>query len=271
MNELFAPAFRFPGGSVLARQISREPAQAYLVTARADSPLITALSAAAVCLGTEGKPCGCCRGCRKAASGQHPDIETLQPEKDRKTIGVDQIRSLRAAASMLPGEAPHKVWILPDADALNDHCQNALLKLLEEPPAGAVFLLCCANPGKLLPTVRSRCVTVQSVPECETADPTEAETLVDVLTQGPLTDLVRFLYAHFDKSKGTDPGELLRSAHRVSVRRLGEAEAAGRSGQTLHAAAQLLAKAITYTESNVSPGHVAGLLLAGGTEMRNLN
>ena len=121
------------------------------------------LAAAAVCSGAGARPCGQCRDCRKAAAGMHPDIITVgrltdDKGKVKQAITVDQIRALSADAIVLPNEAARKVYILDEAETMNAAAQNAALKLLEEPPAGAVFLLCTVRPLLLLPTVRSRCM-----------------------------------------------------------------------------------------------------------------
>ena len=131
------------------------------------------LAAAAVCSGRGPKPCGACRDCRKALSGVHPDIMlvgrlTDDKGKQKAQITVDQIRALSADAVVLPNEAERKVYILDEAETMNAAAQNAALKLLEEPPAGAVFLLCTVNPMLLLPTVRSRCARVSAGGETET-------------------------------------------------------------------------------------------------------
>lgn len=120
------------------------------------------LAAAAVCVSAGKKPCGRCRDCRKVEAGIHPDVLTVgrltdDKGKQKQAITVDQIRALSADAIVLPNEAARKVYILDEAETMNPAAQNAALKLLEEPPAGAVFLLCTVNPLLLLPTVRSRC------------------------------------------------------------------------------------------------------------------
>ena len=120
------------------------------------------LAAAAVCSGAGVRPCGKCRDCRKAAEHVHPDIITVSRLLDdkgrpKREIGVDQIRDVIADAQVLPNEAARKVYIIDRAETMNPAAQNAALKLLEEPPAGAVFLLCTTNAMQLLPTVRSRC------------------------------------------------------------------------------------------------------------------
>jgi DNA polymerase III, gamma/tau subunits len=124
------------------------------------------LAMAAVCSGEGKKPCGVCRDCRKAEAGIHPDVITVSRPADDKgkrkqNITVDQIRALSADAVVLPNEAQRKVYILDEAETMNLAAQNAALKLLEEPPAGVVFLLCAVRPMQLLETVRSRCAMVK--------------------------------------------------------------------------------------------------------------
>lgn len=116
------------------------------------------LARAMVCSSPEGKPCGSCPDCKKALSGIHPDIITVVPEEDRKTISVEQIRRLGADAHIRPNEAMRKVYLLPETDhRLRGEGQNAMLKLLEEGPSYAAFVLLAENAGSLLTTVRSRC------------------------------------------------------------------------------------------------------------------
>ncbi len=116
---------------------------------------------AMVCTG-QRPPCGICRACRKADKGIHPDIITVSPEAG-KELTVGQIRDLRADAYVLPNEAPRKVYLIENAQKMNASAQNALLKVLEEGPPYAAFLLLCDNAAALLPTIRSRCETVRVV------------------------------------------------------------------------------------------------------------
>ena len=122
------------------------------------------LSSAMVCQ-EEGnrRPCGSCPPCRKAAGGIHPDIITISGP-DGKPISVDQVRQLRSDAHIRPNEAQRKVYLLERADRMNQSAQNAMLKLLEEGPAYAVFLLLAENGGGLLSTIRSRCETLNLLP-----------------------------------------------------------------------------------------------------------
>ena len=130
--------------------------------------LARTLAQAAVCEGAQ-KPCGVCAACRKAAGGNHPDIEELGGSGAARSFHIDVVRDLRERAYVLPNEAPRRVMILAGADGMTVQAQNALLKILEEPPASLLFILTCENRALLLPTVRSRtlCVTLQGVGAAE--------------------------------------------------------------------------------------------------------
>lgn len=113
------------------------------------------LAAAILCSGTN-KPCGTCSHCRKALGNGHPDYITID-DPEKKTVPVELIRQARADIYIRPNEAEHKVYLFPRAQDMGIPGQNALLKVLEEPPVYGVFILLTDNPEKLLPTVRSRC------------------------------------------------------------------------------------------------------------------
>ncbi len=102
------------------------------------------------------RPCLSCRACGKALSGAHPDVITVEPTG--ATLTVEPIRKARAALRKMPGEGPCHVVVIPEAQTMNRHAQNALLQVLESPPGEAVFLLLCDTAYALLPTVRSRCL-----------------------------------------------------------------------------------------------------------------
>jgi DNA polymerase-3 subunit delta' len=123
------------------------------------------LAAALMCTGDE-KPCGICEGCRKVLSGVHPDFITVD-DPEKKTVPVDLIRQARADIYVQPNEGLRKIYLFPRGQDMGIPGQNALLKILEEPPSYGVFLLLTDNPERLLPTVRSRCteLALQSVPE----------------------------------------------------------------------------------------------------------
>ena len=116
------------------------------------------------------RPCGKCLSCVQAASGNHPDIITVTHEKPN-SIGVDEIRRMRADIQIKPYANPYKVYIIPDAEKMTVQAQNALLKTLEEPPEYAVLLLIANGTENFLPTILSRCVLLRmrAVPEVEIA------------------------------------------------------------------------------------------------------
>ena len=130
----------------------------YLITGPRGSgkrTLAGLLAAALLCEGSE-KPCGICRSCRKALARQHPDFITVD-DPEKKTVPVELIRQTREDVFVRPNEGTRKVYLFPRAQDMGLPGQNALLKVLEEPPEYAVFLLLADSPEKLLPTVRSRC------------------------------------------------------------------------------------------------------------------
>ncbi len=123
------------------------------------------LAKAAVCQGADA-PCGECKGCRLATAGTHPDITIISPEQNKKTISVAQIRKMRNDAHIKAHMASRRVFIINRADQMNEQSQNALLKVLEEPPAQVMFILITRARAALLTTVLSRCVVLTlSVPE----------------------------------------------------------------------------------------------------------
>ncbi len=94
----------------------------------------------------------------RVARGEHPDVLWLAPKERGKMIPVEEVRTFRAEAAVLPGEALRKVMIIDGCGSLNDSGQNAILKILEEPPERVTFLLLAESPAEVLPTIRSRCV-----------------------------------------------------------------------------------------------------------------
>lgn len=127
--------------------------------------LAALLAAAILCQGSH-KPCLTCTPCRKVMDGNHPDFITVD-DPEKKTVTVDLIRQARADIYIQPNESEHKIYLFPRAQDMGIPGQNALLKVLEEPPKYGVFILLTDNPEKLLPTVRSRCteLKLQALPE----------------------------------------------------------------------------------------------------------
>ena len=123
------------------------------------------LATALMCEGNE-KPCGICEACRKMEAGVHPDFITVD-DPEKKTVPVDLIREARADIYVQPNEGQRKIYLFPRGQDMLPPSQNALLKILEEPPSYGVFILLSDNPERLLPTVRSRCteLALTAIPE----------------------------------------------------------------------------------------------------------
>jgi DNA polymerase-3 subunit delta' len=133
--------------------------------------LATLMAQAFVCRQHQGQPCGHCPDCVKVASGIHPDVAPVSRfmaaadmDKDRE-LKVEAVRALRRDAFIRPNEAERKVYLIDRP--LSGQDQNALLKLLEEGPAFAVFLIVVENAASLLETVRSRCTELTCTPLTE--------------------------------------------------------------------------------------------------------
>lgn len=128
------------------------------------------ITKAFLCFGEE-KPCGVCESCRLAAVGSHPDIYIAAPEEGKKNITVAQIRNLRNEAYVKPHIANGRVFIIDMADTMNEQAQNALLKVLEEPPGNTLFLLIAESKASFLDTVISRCTVLSlCLPELSIAE-----------------------------------------------------------------------------------------------------
>lgn len=144
--------------------------------------LAEALAARLLCdaPGADGAACGRCEACLWRLSGNHPDLHRVVPaaEADKAEAGeraegapeggdggkaksaqivIEQIRELQAALAVTGHHSARRAVIIDPAEAMNVYTANALLKLLEEPPPGCVFLLVSSAPRRLLPTIRSRC------------------------------------------------------------------------------------------------------------------
>lgn len=148
-------------------------------------------------------PCGACRACRKLQSGQHPDLLTVSPSGP--LIRVGQVRELCDTLALKPYEARTRVVIINDARAMNPEAANALLKVLEEPPARTLLILVTTQATDLLPTIVSRCQQLRFGPISRSAlasllterhgiEP-EAADIASAMSGGSLTRALRFSQA----------------------------------------------------------------------------
>ena len=138
----------------------------YLISGPAGSGkhTLAQLLAAAILCGKADAPCGHCSVCRKVKDGNHPDFITVT-DPEHKNISVRIVREIRDDMFIRPNEAEHKIYLF--AQDLGTEGQNALLKVLEEPPKYGIFMILTDNPEKILPTVRSRCteLNLTALPE----------------------------------------------------------------------------------------------------------
>ncbi len=116
------------------------------------------------CEAGEPDPCGTCKSCLQAESGNQPDIIWVNHEKPN-VISVDEIRTqILNDISLMPYSSRYKIYIVPDAQLMNQQAQNAILKTLEEPPEYAIIMLLTNNIDKFLPTIISRCIVLNFRP-----------------------------------------------------------------------------------------------------------
>ncbi len=265
------------------------------------------LTAAILCR-EKRRPCLSCTPCRKVMEGNHPDFITVE-DPEHKAVAVKIVRAYREDIFIRPNEAEHKIYLFPQE--LGIEGQNALLKILEEPPSYGVFILLTENPEQLLPTVRSRCTELKltALPEKELkmalqkqfpdAEPEaiasamarsggflgqaqqllkdggalapQTESFAEAITEKNTLLLVQTL-APMEKWKRDQLLPVLQQWDRLvtealmsragmaavssTSRKLGET----RSPRELTAMQESIAKAIEYTQSNVSTGAVCGWL-----------
>lgn len=127
--------------------------------------LAEAFAAMLLCQEPGEDSCGQCHSCKQAANHNNPDIIYVTAEEGKSAIGVDVIRErINNDIVLKPYASSHKVYIIKDAEKMNQQAQNALLKTIEEPPAYAVIILLTCNHNALLQTILSRCVTIQTKP-----------------------------------------------------------------------------------------------------------
>ncbi|MBQ9531108.1 MAG: hypothetical protein IJR70_03440 [Eubacterium sp.] len=115
-----------------------------------------------MCISEEERPCRNCAQCNKVLKGVHPDICEYGPDESKKTrpFTVDTVRDIINDAAVKPNESQYKIYFLYDCERMNTAAQNALLKLIEEPPEYALFILCTQTKSAFLETVLSRSVVI---------------------------------------------------------------------------------------------------------------
>lgn len=260
--------------------------------------LAAQLAAAMECTASE-VPCLGCGQCRKVLGGIHPDVTVITT--DKQTIGVEPIRQMRTDAYIRPNEGKRRVFIIPKAETLTVQAQNVMLKLLEEPPGTASFMLLTDNPGALLQTVRSRAVeltmnrlTEQQVLSCltkkfpeKTADARRAAATCGGLI-GKAIELMEDSGGNTAAAeKAADAVKYIKKKDSLAVAALftgfeksskGDFEALltallesfaaeAAADRQFMALSSCVGRAIEYFRANVSTAHICGYLSAAITEL----
>jgi DNA polymerase III subunit delta' len=125
------------------------------------------LAKALNCAAREADFCGECLSCRKIEKRLHPDVFFIEP--DREVIRIEQVRDLQKKIIFKPMEGRRKVVVIDQAEKLNMHAANCLLKTLEEPPEDTVIILVAHAAVTLLPTIVSRCQRIRFAPLADSA------------------------------------------------------------------------------------------------------
>ena len=112
----------------------------------------------------DGDGCGECPSCKKIIDGNHPDLMVIEPDQEKKVIGINQIREINRHLAFSPVLGQYRITIIDPAERMTPEAANAFLKPLEEPALGNVFVLNVKDPGELLQTIVSRCQKVPFKP-----------------------------------------------------------------------------------------------------------
>jgi len=137
------------------KNVSQQMTHAWLFTGPAGSGRSNAAVAFASALVCPTGGCNKCNECLSVIAGSHADVELIRTQG--LSIKIDEIRELISRASWAPSVANYRVVVIEDADRLTESAANALLKVIEEPGARTVWLLCAPTLADVLPTIRSRC------------------------------------------------------------------------------------------------------------------
>ncbi len=134
-------------------------AQAYLIVGEGTREIAQSFLLRLLC---PGEGCRECPTCQKIRHENHPDVRWI--ERSGAKIAIDQVRALQQDARYRPLEAPQKIYVLAEAEAMSREAANSLLKLLEDPPPQTILLLLARHVSRLLPTILSRCQVLRAAP-----------------------------------------------------------------------------------------------------------
>ena len=251
------------------REKERGLSHAYIISGPVGSgrhTLARLLAAGMLCTSEGERPCGRCVPCTKVSRGLHPDLSVITGPAEGKPITVDQVRALRSDAYVRPNEGDRKVYLLEGADQMNPSAQNAMLKLLEEGPPYAAFLLIAQNAGGLLQTVRSRCeelaLTPMEAPKAEVLSEEQGELVKKLAAALEQADELELLEAamSLDGKRGREELSALLDA---LAEELGARAVRGGDRRRLLRAVDLVNRLREAARLNVNAGQLSGWLCAG--------
>lgn len=237
---------------------------AWLVTGGDESSreeLAAYIAAALVCPDREA-PCGSCAHCVKLAKGIHPDLIRVEKLPDKSEIIVAQVRDIVQDAYIMPNEAPRKVYFIPAADEMNVNAQNAMLKILEEPPARSAFVLTAANSAAIIDTVHSRCVEMGADGEEGTGEEDKyARAVFDSFLRRKSVDIAAACFmlekAKLDRAAFDGVLESLSMLFALKIRGEQDSAARKRLFEAKKEVDELLRRRVS---NNTGAGHTAGAL-----------
>ncbi len=168
-----------------------------------------------LCLSDGKKPCGACKACVKCAANSNPDIKIYGEDKTGASFKVELSREIRQDAFVLPNDFDKKVYILNGVQNMNDSSENALLKILEEPPGFDCFILTCESKSAMLDTVLSRSSVISLGETDRDFSPDTVETAKKILLSLTGTSELKTLEAlaelHNKKDRFEDTAECIKT------------------------------------------------------------
>lgn len=245
---------------------------AYIVSAPSRERALAeakSLAKRALCSAGGKEACGVCRNCRKVEADIHPDLKYISRElndkgKPKQFMTVNIIRDLAADAQILPNEAERRVFVLTEADYLNLQAQNAALKLLEEPPAWDVFILCVCRPETIITTIKSRCAELNFNCDTEAYDDSTvklAKEYIGLAVSGNGLKLAEWCQNR-ESMKGPEFQSFLECCESILADEVcGRENSFPASEDRAMKLIELVEKCLKYLKVNVSVKHLLGLLM----------
>ena len=121
-------------------------------------------SKAILCSEKEDDSCNSCNNCVRIENSNHPDVHWIEIEEKAKFLKIDNIRDLQHSVKLSPLESSYKIFIIKDADRMNEEASNCLLKTLEEPPPNTIIILIANSLTPVKETIKSRCQIIRFHP-----------------------------------------------------------------------------------------------------------